>query len=377
MDFQLSEEQQLLKDSVERFVRESYPFENRRKLAATELGWSRQHWRQMAELGWLGVAVPEAYGGSGGGPVEHMIIMEAIGRGLVLEPFFPTAVLGGELVAAGGSEAVRQAALPQLAAGELQVAFAFAEPQARFDLHDVATRAVAAGDSYRLNGHKAVVLGGPTADKLVVAARTAGERRDPHGVTLFLVDARAPGVGRRDYPTVDGLRASEVTLADVAVPASAVLGQADEGHALMLRAVDKGIAALCAEAVGCMQVLLDDTNDYLKQRVQFGQPIGKFQVLQHRMADMFMAVEEARSLCYMATLKLDDPQPGEAARAVAAAKVQVGRSGRFVGQQAVQLHGGMGMTEELHIGHYFKRLTMIDVMFGNADHHLKRFAQLS
>ena len=376
MDFSLSEEQQLLKDSVDRFVREAYPLENRRRLTAGELGWSRDNWKQMAELGWLGVGLPEEHGGLGGGPVEHMVIMEAIGRGLVLEPYFTTAVFGAALLCSSGHKPMRQALLPKLAAGELLLAVAYAEPQARFDLFDVATRATVLPDGYHLNGHKSVVLGGPTADKLIVSARTAGERRDRHGITLFLVDADAAGVTRRDYPTVDGLRASDIAFQEVKLGTGAVIGGVGDDLPLLERAADRAIAALCAEAVGAMQVLLDTTNDYLKQRVQFGQPIGKFQVLQHRMADMFMAVEEARSLTYMATLKLNDPEPKEAARAVAAAKVQIGKSGRFVGQQSVQLHGGMGMTDELHVGHYFKRLAMIDVMFGNADHHLKRFVAL-
>lgn len=376
MDFSLSEEQQLLKDSVDRFVREAYPLETRRRLAASELGWDRGNWRKMAELGWLSVGLPEAYGGLDGGPVEHMVIMEGIGRGLVLEPFLTTAVLGAGLLLESPHEPLKQDLLPRVATGEMQLAFACAEPQSRYDLFDVATTAVATADGWRLDGHKAVVMGGPTADRLIVTARNAGERRDRDGITLFVVDPAADGVRRRDYPTVDGLRASEVELTGVEVGTAAVLSGVGDGLAAVENAVDRAIAALCAEAVGAMQVLLDTTNDYLKTRVQFGQPIGKFQVLQHRMADMFMAVEEARSLTYMATLKLADPDPAERRRAAAAAKVQIGRSGRLVGQQSVQLHGGMGMTDEMHVGHYFKRLTMIDVMFGNADHHLRRFAAM-
>jgi pimeloyl-CoA dehydrogenase small subunit len=376
MDFSLSEEQQLLKDSVDRFVREEYELNKRRKLAAGEDGFSRAHWRRMAELGWLGVALPEEHGGIGGGPVETMVIMEAIGTGLVLEPYLPTVVLGGNAIALAGSPAQKRELLPRLAAGELLLALAYAERQSRFDLHDVEFKAERDGAGYRLTGHKGVVLHAATADKIVLSARTSGAGRDRDGITLFLVDNGAAGLSRRDYPTVDGGRASELTFDAVRVGADAVLGPVGGGLAVLERIAERAIVALCAEAVGCMQVLLDTTNEYLKTRVQFGQPIGKFQVLQHRMVDMFMHVGEARSMAYMATMKVDDEDARERARAVSAAKVQIGKSGRFVGQQSVQLHGGMGMTDELNVGHYFKRLTMIDTMLGNHDHHLKRYGAL-
>ena len=373
MDFSLSEEQQLLKDSVDRFVREEYELEKRRKLAASDDGFSREHWRRMAELGWLGVALPEEYGGIGGGPVETMVIMEAIGTGLVLEPYFPSVVLGGNAVLLAGSEAQKQELLPQLAEGQCLMALAFAERQSRYDLHDVETKAEKDGEAWRLSGHKGVVLHAACADRIVVSARSSGGGRDPDGITLFLVDDGADGLARRDYPTVDGGRASELSFEGT--PAT-VLGEVGGGLAVLERVAELGIVALAAEAVGCMQVLLDTTNEYLKTRVQFGQPIGKFQVLQHRMVDMFMNVEEARSMAYMATMKVDDADAAERARAVSAAKVQIGKSGRFVGQQSVQLHGGMGMTDELNVGHYFKRLTMIETMLGNQDHHLKRYGAL-
>jgi len=376
MDFSLSEEQQLLKDSVDRFVREEYEFEKRRRLSHGEEGFSREHWRRMAELGWLGVALPEEYGGIGGGPVETMVIMEAIGAGLVLEPFFANVVLGANAVLLGGDEAQKQALLPKLAAGERMLALAYFEPQSRFDLHDVALKAEADGDGYVLRGHKGVALNAASADKIIVSARTAGETRDVDGISLFIVDNGAEGLARRDYPTVDGLRASELQFDGVRLGAEAVLGPVGGGHAILERVAERGIVALAAEAVGCMQVLLDTTNEYLKTRVQFGQPIGKFQVLQHRMVDMFMNVEEARSMAYMATMKVDDEDARERARAVSAAKVQIGKSGRFVGQQSIQLHGGMGMTDELSVGHYFKRLTMIDTLLGNHEHHLERYGTL-
>lgn len=377
MDFSLSEEQQLLKDSVDRFVRENYELEQRRKLVASDDGFSREHWKTMAELGWLGVALPEEFGGIEGGAVETMVIAEAIGAGLVVEPYLPCVVLAGGMLLDAGSEAQKQELLPKLSEGELMLAVAYAERQSRFDLHDVEFAAAKDGDGWVLNGHKGVVLNGPAADLLIVSARTSGGSRDEDGITLFLVDAGADGVSRRNYPTVDGLRASEVTCENVRVGADRVLGEVGKGYAVLERGVERAIAAICAEAVGAMQVLLDSTNEYLKQRKQFGVPLSKFQVLQHRMVDMFMETEQARSMALMATLKVDSEDAGERRKAIAAAKVQIGKSGRFVGQQAVQLHGGMGMTDELHIGHYFKRLTMIDTMFGNQDYHLKRFAALS
>jgi len=377
MDFSLSEEQQLLKDSVDRFVREEYELESRRKLVASDDGFSRAHWKMMAELGWLGVALPEDFGGIGGGPVDTMVIMEGVGSGLVVEPYLASVVLGGGFVLDTGSEAQKTELLPQLAAGELMLAFAYAERQSRFDLNDVELAASRDGAGYVLNGHKGVVLNAASADKIIVAARTAGGSRDQNGITLFLVDNGSSGLTRRDYPTVDGLRASELSFENVAVGADAVLGEVDNGLPVMEKVVGKAIAALAAEAVGCMKVLHETTNEYLKTRKQFGVPLSKFQVLQHRMVDMFMEYEQARSMCYMVTLKCEDEDPLERAKAVSAAKVQIGRSGRFVGQQAVQLHGGMGMTDELNVGHYFKRLTMIDTMFGNKDYHLRRFANLS
>ncbi len=378
MDFSLTEEQQLLKDSVDRFVREHYAFDQRRKLAESRDGFSRDHWRRMAELGWLGVALPEKHGGIGGGPVETMVIMEGFGRGLVLEPYLSTVVLGGTLLALGGSAEQKETLLPALAAGELMLAFAHSERQARFDLFDVATTARRDGAGYVLDGHKGVVFHAAAADRLIVSARTAGARRDAEGITLFLVDRDAPGLTRRDYRTNDGGRASEVTLEGVAVGAEAVIGEVDNALPLVERAVEHAVVALCAEAVGCMDVLCETTNEYLKTRQQFGRPIGRFQVLQHRMVDMFIAREEARSLTYVATARLDDDAADSTlrAKAVAAAKAGIGKSGRFVGQSAIQLHGGMGMTDELNVGHYFKRLTMIDLTFGDRAHHLRRFAAL-
>ena len=376
MDFSLSEEQQLLKDSVDRFVREEYPLEARRKLVAGDDGFSRGNWKMMAELGWLGVAFPEEAGGIDGGPVETMVIMEGIGSGLVVEPYLPTVVLGGNFLLEAGSKEQKDELLPKISGGECMMAFAYAERQSRFDLNDVEFKAEKNGDGYALSGHKGVVLNAASADKIIVTARTSGGSRDDGGITVFIVDGTADGLSRRDYPTVDGLRASELTFDNVQVGADAVLGEVDNGLPLVEKIVGHGIAALAAESVGCMKVLHETTNEYLKTRKQFGSPLSKFQVLQHRMVDMFMEYEQARSMCYMVTLKVEDPDPVERAKAVSAAKVQIGKSGRFVGQQSVQLHGGMGMTDELNVGHYFKRLTMIDTMFGNKDYHLRRFANL-
>ena len=374
MDFSLSEEEQLLKDSVERFIREEYTLPQRRDLVASEEGFSRENWAKMAELGWLGASFPEAYGGYGGGAVATMIIMEAFGQGLVVEPFMASIVLGGGLVLAGGDEAQKLEILPALAEGKMMLAFGYAERQSRYDLFDVETKAEKDGDSYVLNGHKGVVFHAAVADKIIVTARTSGGSRDKDGITLFILDKGAAGLSRRDYPTVDGYRASELTLENVR--AEAVLGAVDGGYAIVETVAQQGVAALAAEAVGCMSVLLDTTNEYVKTRKQFGQPIGKFQVIQHRMADMFIACEEARSMSYLATLRLDDADPTERARASASTKVQIGKSGTYVSQQAVQLHGGMGMTDELNVGHYFKRLTMIDTMLGDQDYHLKRYAEM-
>ena len=376
MNFSLSEEQRLLKDSAERFVRETCSLDRRRALVSSELGYSEESWRQMAELGWLGVTVPETCGGIGGGAVEMMVLMEAFGAGLVVEPYFPSVVLGGNLVAMAGSEAQKQAILPALVAGELKLAFAWVEAQSGYDLFDVETRAERRDGGYVIHGAKGVVPGAATAGKLIVSARTSGASRDRDGIGLFLVDRAASGVKLRGYRTVDGLRAAEVAFENVAVGGGAVLGDPQGALPVVEAVAERAIAALCAEAVGVMDVMVRDTTEYLKTRRQFGRPIGAFQVPRHQLADMWMASEEARSMMYVATLRLDDPDPGLRAKAVSGAKHLIGRHGRLIGQHAIQLHGGMGMTEEMGVGHYFKRLTMIDVMFGDEAYHLKRYVGL-
>ena len=376
MDFEYSDDQKLLRDQAQRFVREHYGFEARRALVATEQGWSDENWARFADLGWLGMTFPEAHGGLGLSAVETMILMEAFGNGLVAEPYLSTVVMGAGAVAMAGSEAQRQEILPEVAEGRTKLAFAFAERQARYNLDDVETRAEAANGGYRLSGAKSVVLGAPSADMFVVAARTAGGSRDADGISLFLVGRDTPGLSVRGYPTADGLRAGEVTLEGVSVPGASLVGEADAGLPVVEEVVDRAIAAVAAEAVGLMSTLNDMTLEYLKTREQFGQPIGRFQVLQHRMVDMFICHEEAKSMAMMAAMRVSEDDADARRKAMSATKVQIGKSGRFVGQQAIQLHGGIGMTDEYAAGHYFKRLTMIDRSFGDVDHHLKRFGSL-
>jgi pimeloyl-CoA dehydrogenase small subunit len=374
MDFSYSEEQELLRNSVARFLADNYSFESFRNVSR-ESGWRRAIWKQFAELGLLGASIPEAFGGLDGGPVETMIVMEAFGRALVVEPYVPTVVIAGGLLRTAGSESQKHEWLPRIASGDALIAFAFVEPQGRYNLADLTTTARKRGAGYVLNGQKAAVIGAPFADALIVTARTSGERRDANGVSVFLVDARAKGVSRRDYPTMDGLRASEITFENVEIPAENLIGRRDDGLPLIEQVTDEAIAAHCAEALGAMRVMQESTLEYSKTRKQFGVPIGKFQVLQHHMADMFMQVEQSASMVLMVTLKLPE-RAEERKKAASAAKVQIGKAGRFVGQGAVQIHGGMGMTDELALGHYFKRVTMIDTLYGNIDHHLARYASL-
>jgi pimeloyl-CoA dehydrogenase small subunit len=376
MDFSFTDEQRLLKDSVERLLTDRYGFAARQGFIDERTGWSRTLWRSYAELGLLGLPFEENHGGVGGGPVETMIVMEAFGRALALEPFFATVVLAGGLLRLGAAQAMRAALIPNIARGELLLAFAHAERQSRYDLADIAATARRAGDDYILDGAKSLVIHGDCADKLIVSARLAGARRDRDGLGLFVVDVDAAGVSRRAYPTVDGLRAAEVTFSNVQIGADQIVGEPGKAFPLIARAVDAAIAALAAEAVGAMAAVHEMTVEYVKTRKQFGVPIGTFQVLQHRAAEMLIALEQARSMAFYATMMAEEPDPTERHRAIAAAKVQIGRSGRLVGQQAIQLHGGIGMTMEYKVGHYFKRLTAIDALFGDADHHLAKLAGL-
>ena len=376
MDFELSEEQRLLKDSVERLTTQRYDFEARKKYMKETDGWSRALWKRYVDLGLTALPFAEEHGGIGGGPVETMIVMEAFGRALALEPYFASVILGGSFVKLGASEAARNDVLPKVAVGETLLAFAHIERQARYDLADVAATAKKDGAGYVLNGEKSLSVHGDVADKIVVSARVSGDQRARNGIGLFLVDAKAGGVSRRGYPTMDGLRAAEVSLSNVKVGADAVIGEPGNAYPLIEQVADIAIAALAAEAVGAMSAMHELTVDYLKQRKQFGVPIGNFQVLQHRAGEMLIALEQARSMAMLATMMAEEPNAGERRKSITAAKVQVGRSAKFIGQQAIQLHGGIGMTMEYKVGHYFKRVTMIDTMFGDADYHLAALARM-
>jgi pimeloyl-CoA dehydrogenase small subunit len=336
-------------------------------------GYSPAMWDQITEIGLLGLPFEETLGGFGGGGVETAIVMEAFGRGLVLEPYFATVILGGGLLRRAAPESMLGALAPRVAAGKLKLAFAHVERHSRYDLADVTTTARKEGSGYVLNGTKSVVIHGDTADKVLLTARIGGERRERAGIGLFLIDPASPGVTRRGYPTQDGQRAAEIALSNVRVAADEVLN--DNALPLVEHVVDEAIAALCAEAVGAMQVMQDLTLEYLKTRKQFGRAIGSFQVLQHRSVDMLVALEQARSMALFAAVMAEEDNPIERRKAISAAKVQIGRSARHLGQEAIQLHGGIGMTNEYAVGHYFKRVTMIDQLFGDADTHLTYLAQ--
>ena len=372
MDFDLSDEQRQVSDNLARLMKDRYAFESRKAYRAGPLGFSEDLWRHYAELGLLGASFSEADGGFGGGAVETMLVQEAFGRALALEPYFATVVLGGGILRNGASAAQREALIPAIAAGELRLALAHAEPSSGWDLYDVAATAKKDGAGYVLNGEKGLVLNGDSAQKLIVLARTAGGQRERGGLGLFLVDAAAAGLNRRGYPTQDGLRAAEISLSNVRVGAEDVIGDPEGAGPVVERTIDEAIAALCAEAVGAMSEAMDITTDYLKTRKQFGVVIGSFQALQHRASDMVVALEQARSMMYFATMMAGDADARERAKAISAAKAQIGRSARFIGQQATQLHGGIAMTYEYKLGHLFKRLTMIDLAFGDADFHLRR-----
>jgi pimeloyl-CoA dehydrogenase small subunit len=368
MDFDLSEDQRLLKDSVDRLVADQYQFEQRKKYMREPAGYSTAMWDQITEMGLLGLPFEETLGGFAGGAVETAIVMDAFGRGLVLEPYFATVILGGGLLRRAASASVLGALAPKVTVGKLKLAFAHVERHSRYDLADVSTTARKDGGGYVLDGAKSVVIHGDTADLIFVTARLSGDRRRRDGIGLFLIDPASQGVARRGYPTQDGLRAAEVTLTNARVTTDDLIS--DNALPLIEHVIDEAIAALCAEAVGAMQSMQDLTLEYLKTRKQFGRPIGSFQVLQHRSVDMLVAVEQARSMAMFAAVMAAEENPIERRKAISAAKVQIGRSGRHVGQEAIQLHGGIGMTNEYAVGHYFKRVTMIDQLYGDADTHL-------
>jgi pimeloyl-CoA dehydrogenase small subunit len=376
MNFKFTEEQRLFSDTLERLVAKDYGFEQRKAYAGEPEGWSRATWGKYAEIGLLALPFGAEYDGLDGGAVEMMLAMEALGKALVLEPYLSTVVLAGAALRAAASPSQLEALVPEIAAGQLVLAFAHGEVQSRYNLADVACSAHRERGGYMLEGCKVVVLHGDSADKLIVSARIHGKRTDRDGIGLFLVDAHATGVGRRGYRTQDGLRAADVTFSGVRVAENDAIGAAGKAYATIERVADFAIAALAAEAVGAMAASLDLTVEYLKIRNQFGAPIGRFQALQHRAAEMLIALEQARSMAMFAALMVDEPDPVERRKALSAVKVQIGKSGRFIGQQAIQLHGGIGVTEEYAVGHYFKRLTMIETMFGDSEHHLAEFARL-
>ena len=375
MDFTFNEEQTLIQDQVDQFVQKEYDWETRQSLSNSDLGFGESNWQKFAELGWLGISVSEDSGGFGGSAIESMLIMEAFGKGLVVEPFLETMIMAGSLIDDHGSDEQKSSILEPAISGEMHLALAYAEPQSRFNLSDVVTEAKSEGENYILNGYKSVVMNGPSANKIIISARTSSSQLDENGITLFIVDSDSKGLSKTNYKTVDGRRASDLTIEDVSVSKDNIIGNLDSGFKILDSAIDKAILAISAEAVGAMEVLYKTTVEYTKTREQFGTQIGKFQVLQHRMVDMFMEYEQCKSLLYMATMKYEEGAP-DAKKAISGLKYQVGKAGKFIGQQAVQLHGGMGVTDELNVGHYFKRLTTVGTIFGNTDYHLKKYTSL-
>jgi pimeloyl-CoA dehydrogenase small subunit len=374
MDFDLTEEQRLIRDSVDRLLADRYGFAARRGYLAEPEGYSKAMWRQYAELGLLGLPFAEEYAGFGGGAIETMLAMEGFGRVLALEPYLATVVLSGTALRLAGSAAQQAAILPQIAEGGMTVAFAHGERQARYDLNDVLTTAKPSARGWVLDGAKSVVVHGDSADRLIVSARNAGERDDAHGISLFLVDANANGIARRAYPMRDGTRAAEISLSGVEIGADDLLGEPGEALPVIERVVEAGIAAVAAEAVGAMEAMHAMTLEYLKTRQQFGKPIGQNQALQHRSAEMLIALEQGRSMAMLAAMMVDEADAEERAYNISMAKFGVGQAARFVSQNAVQLHGGIGMTEEYAVGHYFRRCMVIEHLFGDTAHHLSRIA---
>lgn len=374
VNFDYTEEQQLLANSLKQFLTKGYTFEARKAILESAAGYSEQVWATFAEMGLLGLPFASEYGGFGGNAVALLPVMEAIGESLLVEPYLATVGLGGQFIARGGTDAQKKALLPALVEGKLKLAFAQTERGARYTLAHVAARAKKSGNGYVLDGEKCIVIHGPCADKLVVSARTSGNDTDPQGISLFLVDRNAPGVSLKTYRTVDNLRTADIRFSGTTVPADALIGTAGAALPLIEAVVDYATALLCAETVGAIKYANDATLAYLKTRKQFGVPIGSFQALQHRMVDMMISYEQAKSMACLACVKVESADPVERRRVVSAAKIKIADACRHVSQESVQLHGGMGMTEELKVSHTFRRLTTIAQTFGDADHHLERFA---
>jgi len=376
MNFDFTEEQTLLNNMVTSFVRDNYDWETRCSIVKTEEGWKQENWSQFAELGLLGVPFSEDHGGLGGSPTDLMIVMEQFGKGLVVEPYLPSVILAGGLIKNLGSKEQTDQIVPKIISGDQRYVFAYAEHQSRFDLFDVKTSAAKDGDSYVINGLKSVVFGAGAATHIIIAARTSGDQRSKKGITLFMTEIGSEGITLQNYPTIDEYRASEVIIENLKVSKDAILGKVDEAYDVIEEEVDKSTIAACSEALGILEVLKDATTDYCKNRKQFGQPISKNQVIQFRLVDMMMEYEQAKSILYMA-ITSDLSNPDERRKTVSALKSRMGKAIKFVGENAIQLHGGMGMTEEYMISHYFKRATMIGVLFGNVDYHMKRFIELT
>jgi hypothetical protein len=379
MDFNLSEEQNMLKDSVSRFVADDYDFDTRRAHAALEEGFDRTTWATFAELGWLSIPFAEVNGGFGGGAVDVMAVMEEIGRGLIVEPFVATVMLYGGLLQAGANAAQKDALIASVIDGSTLGAFAYLERQSRYDLNNVAVTATKTGEGFSISGDKVVVSNGMAADKIIVSARTSGEQQDEDGISLFLVDATSVGIKRSSYRMMDGQLVANISFDNVTVSADALVGEEGNALAVMLPVVANATVAICCEAYGIMQKLTDTTVEYCKTREQFGVKIGSFQALQHRMVEMFFACEQTKSLMYRAACSMDDPGADavDVAKNIMALKVMVGRAGKLVGAEAIQLHGGMGITDELNVGHYAKRLMMINTTFGDADTQQQKFSALT
>ena len=376
MHFELSEEQTLLENMVTSFVRDDYNWETREKIVKTEEGWKPENWSKFAELGLLSVPFSENHGGLGGTAVDSMIVMEQFGKGLVVEPFMPSILLSGKLISKLASGSQANDIIPKIMEGESRYVFAYAEPQSRFDLSDVKTSAVKDGDSYTVNGFKSVVFGASMATHIIIAARTSGDQRSEDGITLFMADIKSDGITLQTYPTIDEYRASEVVIENLKISSDMILGEVDKAYETIEEVIDLATIAACSEAVGVLQILKDSTVDYCKQRKQFGQPISKNQAIQHKLVDMMIEYEQAKSILYAAvTADLNDTVQRK--KSASAAKARIGQSIKFVGETAIQLHGGMGMVDEYMISHYFKRATMLGVLFGNVDFHLKRFVGLT
>jgi alkylation response protein AidB-like acyl-CoA dehydrogenase len=374
MNFDFTEEQTLLENMVTSFVRDDYNWETREAIVKTEEGWRPENWTKFAELGLLGVPFSEDHGGLGGTSVDSMVVMEQFGKGLVVEPFLPSILLAGNLISKLGSKEQTDSIIPSIIGGESRYVFAYAEPQSRFDLFDVKTSAVKDGDGYTLNGFKSVVFAASMATHVIIAARTSGDQRSKDGITLFIADIKSEGISLQTYPTIDEYRASEMVIENLKVSNNMVLGEVDSAHDTIEEVIDLATIAACSEAVGVLQVLKDSTTDYCRQRKQFGQPIGKNQVIQHRLVDMMIEYEQSKSILYAAvTADLENAE--ERRKTVSAAKARIGQAIKFVGESAIQLHGGMGMVDEYMISHYFKRATMLGVLYGNVDFHMKRYIE--